>query len=63
MQASDYISLILVGFALLAGVAGVANLVMNWYFKLKFQFMARVILAASKAFESIGGKAEGGARE
>lgn len=63
MQGNDYICLILAGLALLGGVAGAAKLIMNWYFKMKFQFMARVILAASKAFESIGGKTEGGARE
>ncbi len=57
---NGYICLILAGLALLAGATIAANLVINWYFKAKSNFMARILLAASKAVESAAGKTGGG---
>ena len=60
---NHYICLILVGLALLAGSVLAARVTINTYFKAKFAFITRVIVAFAKVFEEITKKTEGGKHE
>ena len=60
---NHYICLILVGLALLAGSVLAARVTINTYFKAKFAFKTRVIVAFAKVFEEITKKTEGGKHE
>lgn len=60
---NHYICLILVGLALMAGAVLAARMTVNTYFKAKFAFTTRVIVAFAKVFEEITKKTEGGKHE
>ena len=60
---NHYICLILVGLVLLAGSVLAARVTINTYFKAKFAFITRVIVAFAKVFEEITKKTEGGKHE